>query len=64
MATAGWPAWGRRHTLLLLCVAAIFLAYTDRVNIAVASVAMRALETFREMVCSTASTLTVLRKIC
>ena len=34
--------WGRRHTLLVLCVAAMFLAYTDRVNIAVAAVAMRA----------------------
>ena len=42
MAKAGTEsAWGRRHTLLLLCVVAMFLAYPDRVNIAVAAVAMR-----------------------
>ncbi|MBS0394356.1 MAG: MFS transporter [Proteobacteria bacterium] len=35
-------AWGRRHTLVALAVLAMFLAYTDRVNIAVAAVAMRA----------------------
>jgi MFS transporter, ACS family, solute carrier family 17 (sodium-dependent inorganic phosphate cotransporter), other len=34
--------WGRRHTLLAFAVLAMFLAYTDRVNIAVAAVAMRA----------------------
>ena len=36
---SGW--WGRRHTLIVLCVAAMFLAYTDRVNMAVAAVAMQ-----------------------
>jgi MFS transporter, ACS family, solute carrier family 17 (sodium-dependent inorganic phosphate cotransporter), other len=34
--------WGRRHTLVALCLAAMFLAYTDRVNIAVAALAMQA----------------------
>jgi ACS family sodium-dependent inorganic phosphate cotransporter len=34
-------AWGRRHTILALCVMAMFIAYTDRVNISVAVVAMR-----------------------
>ena len=38
MATAGW---GRRHTVLALCFCAMFVAYTDRVNISVAAVAMR-----------------------
>ena len=38
----GTFTWGRRHTLLALCVIAMFLAYSDRVNIAVAAVAMRA----------------------
>jgi MFS transporter, ACS family, solute carrier family 17 (sodium-dependent inorganic phosphate cotransporter), other len=33
--------WGKRHTLLLLCFLALFIAYTDRVNISVAAVAMR-----------------------
>ena len=33
--------WGRRHTLLAMCFLAMFIAYTDRVNISVASVAMR-----------------------
>lgn len=34
-------AWGRRHTVLALCFLAMFVAYTDRVNISVAAVAMR-----------------------
>jgi MFS transporter, ACS family, solute carrier family 17 (sodium-dependent inorganic phosphate cotransporter), other len=38
--TAG-RGWGRRHTVLILCFLALFIAYTDRVNIAVAAVAMR-----------------------
>ena len=38
----GAAGWGRRHTLVLLCLAAMFLAYTDRVNIAVAALAMQA----------------------
>jgi MFS transporter, ACS family, solute carrier family 17 (sodium-dependent inorganic phosphate cotransporter), other len=33
--------WGRRHALLAMCFLAMFIAYTDRVNISVASVAMR-----------------------
>ena len=33
--------WGRRHTVLLMCFLALFVAYTDRVNISVAAVAMR-----------------------
>jgi ACS family sodium-dependent inorganic phosphate cotransporter len=33
--------WGRRHTVLALCFLALFIAYTDRVNISVAAVAMR-----------------------
>ena len=33
--------WGRRHTFMLLCFLALFIAYTDRVNISVAAVAMR-----------------------
>lgn len=33
--------WGRRHGLLAMCFLAMFIAYTDRVNISVASVAMR-----------------------
>ncbi|MBL8267621.1 MFS transporter [Steroidobacter sp.] len=32
--------WGRRHTVLAFCLAGLVLAYTDRVNLAVASVAM------------------------
>jgi MFS transporter, ACS family, solute carrier family 17 (sodium-dependent inorganic phosphate cotransporter), other len=39
---AGRGSWGRRHTLVALCVAALFLAYTDRVNLAVAALAMQA----------------------
>ncbi len=35
------PRWGRRHTVLALCVLGLVLAYTDRVNMAVASVAMK-----------------------
>jgi MFS transporter, ACS family, solute carrier family 17 (sodium-dependent inorganic phosphate cotransporter), other len=38
--TAG-RGWGRRHTVLLLCFLALLIAYTDRVNISVAAVAMR-----------------------
>ncbi|MDB6089340.1 MAG: transporter [Gammaproteobacteria bacterium] len=34
-------AWGRRHTLLILCFLALLIAYTDRVNMSVAAVAMR-----------------------
>ena len=41
MGDGGAFGFGRRHTLLALCVLAMFLAYTDRVNIAVAAVAMR-----------------------
>lgn len=33
--------WGRRHLLIALCVLAVIIGYTDRVNISVASVAMR-----------------------
>src|SRR3984893_19318519 len=33
--------WGRRHAVLAMCFLAMFIAYTDRVNISVASVAMR-----------------------
>jgi MFS transporter, ACS family, solute carrier family 17 (sodium-dependent inorganic phosphate cotransporter), other len=33
--------WGRRHVVIALCFVGLVLAYTDRVNIAVASVAMR-----------------------
>ncbi|MDB6091511.1 MAG: transporter [Gammaproteobacteria bacterium] len=33
--------WGRRHLLIALCVLAIIIGYTDRVNMSVASVAMR-----------------------
>ena len=32
--------WGRRHNVLAMCFLAMFIAYTDRVNISVASVAM------------------------
>lgn len=38
---AAVPRWGRRHTVLLLCFLAVFVGYTDRVNLAVAAVAMR-----------------------
>ena len=34
-------AWGRRHLLTAFVIAAMFLAYTDRVNLSVAAVAMR-----------------------
>ncbi len=34
------PAWGRRHSVLAMCFFAMFIAYSDRVNISVASVAM------------------------
>jgi MFS transporter, ACS family, solute carrier family 17 (sodium-dependent inorganic phosphate cotransporter), other len=34
------PAWGRRHSVLAMCFVAMFIAYSDRVNISVASVAM------------------------
>lgn len=33
--------WGRRHAVLAMCFLAMFIAYTDRVNISVAAVAMR-----------------------
>ena len=33
--------WGRRHNVLAMCFLAMFIAYTDRVNISVAAVAMR-----------------------
>ena len=40
--TAAAPSrWARRHTLIALCCAGLVLAYTDRVNISVAAVAMR-----------------------
>jgi len=39
--TTGAASWGRRHTVLLMCFLALFIAYTDRVNISVAAVAMR-----------------------
>jgi ACS family sodium-dependent inorganic phosphate cotransporter len=35
------PRWGRRHGIVLLCFIAVVIGYTDRVNISVASVAMR-----------------------
>jgi MFS transporter, ACS family, solute carrier family 17 (sodium-dependent inorganic phosphate cotransporter), other len=35
------PAWGRRHLVVLLCAIAVLIAYTDRVNMSVAAVAMR-----------------------
>ncbi len=34
--------WGRRHLLIALCVLAVIIGYTDRVNMSVASVVMRA----------------------
>ena len=34
--------WGRRHLLIAFCVLAVVIGYTDRVNMSVASVAMRA----------------------
>lgn len=37
---AGVSRWGRRHSLLAMCLLGLILAYTDRVNMAVASVAM------------------------
>lgn len=33
--------WGRRHAVLAMCFFAMFIAYTDRVNISVAAVAMQ-----------------------
>src|SRR5579862_2247812 len=33
--------WGRRHTVLALCFLAVFIGYTDRVNISVAAIAMQ-----------------------
>ena len=41
MSEAATPRWGRRHAVLAMCFLAMFIAYTDRVNISVASVAMR-----------------------
>jgi MFS transporter, ACS family, solute carrier family 17 (sodium-dependent inorganic phosphate cotransporter), other len=42
MSEAATPrGWGRRHAVLAMCFLAMFIAYTDRVNISVASVAMR-----------------------
>jgi MFS transporter, ACS family, solute carrier family 17 (sodium-dependent inorganic phosphate cotransporter), other len=35
------PVWGRRHLVVLLCAIAVLIAYTDRVNMSVAAVAMR-----------------------
>src|ERR1700676_5531418 len=35
------PAWGRRHLVVVLCAIAVLIAYTDRVNMSVAAVAMR-----------------------
>ncbi|HEV7613693.1 MAG TPA: MFS transporter [Steroidobacteraceae bacterium] len=34
-------AWGRRHLVIVLCAIAVLIAYTDRVNMSVAAVAMR-----------------------
>jgi MFS transporter, ACS family, solute carrier family 17 (sodium-dependent inorganic phosphate cotransporter), other len=34
-------AWGRRHLVILLSAIAVLIAYTDRVNMSVAAVAMR-----------------------
>jgi ACS family sodium-dependent inorganic phosphate cotransporter len=33
--------WGRRHLVVVLCAIAVLIAYTDRVNMSVAAVAMR-----------------------
>jgi ACS family sodium-dependent inorganic phosphate cotransporter len=33
--------WQRHHTVIALCLLAVFIGYTDRVNISVAAVAMR-----------------------
>jgi ACS family sodium-dependent inorganic phosphate cotransporter len=41
MSDAAQRGWGRRHTVLILCFLALFIAYTDRVNISIAAVAMR-----------------------
>jgi len=35
------PRWGRRHSIVALCFIAVVIGYTDRVNISVASIAMR-----------------------
>ena len=40
-AGAAPATWGRRHAVLAMCFFAMFIAYTDRVNISVAAVAMR-----------------------
>ncbi len=40
-AAASAQRWGRRHLLIALCVLAVIIGYTDRVNMSVASVAMR-----------------------
>lgn len=40
-AAASGKRWGRRHLLIALCVLAVVIGYTDRVNVSVASVAMR-----------------------
>jgi ACS family sodium-dependent inorganic phosphate cotransporter len=37
-AEPAWPAW---YTVVLLCSAAVFIAYIDRTNISVASIAMK-----------------------
>lgn len=41
MTSAAAAGWGRRHTVVLLCTSGLVLAYTDRVNMAVAAIAMR-----------------------
>jgi len=41
MTAAAGRSLGRRHIVLALCFLALFIAYTDRVNISVAAVAMR-----------------------
>jgi hypothetical protein len=42
MSEAATPrGWGQRHAVLAMCFLAMFIAYTGRVNISVASVAMR-----------------------
>ena len=41
MSEAATPrGWGRRHAVLAMCFLAMFIAYTDRVNICLASVAV------------------------
>ncbi|HWS70192.1 MAG TPA: MFS transporter [Steroidobacteraceae bacterium] len=41
MSEKSGAGWGHRHTVLMLSFAAVFIGYTDRVNMSVASVTMR-----------------------